>query len=745
MKFKIDFFLLMMIVIIASVAAVNAVDLNENATADINDEFQLEEYSITLEEDYMNSSAEITQEENLSDFESESALELTTDSTLESDGESESPLYGIVDLGSNTMELTIYKIKKSGKPKSVFSVSEKSVTSTYVENNNLTQEGINKLVSILEDFDEIMDIVNVKTKYVFATASLRKIGNTEEVIAAVKKETGIDINLISGEMESIAGFNAIRDNDLTTDDGIVIDLGGGSCEVTDFVNRTSITSESMPIGSNSIYKDYVNGTFPDETEALMIKNRVLSELGKLSISNNTQRDDLFGTGGTVKTIKKVLVYLGELDDDATYIPVSMLDSLLERFSQPSQENFDIILNVNADRLNTFVPGMIITKTILEYFNCSYLHFCKNGVRDGILAEIIANESQNNKQQIILNVSDIDIAADENAEITVKLEENASGTVSVEINKTVYKSDVKNGIANVILPKLKSGNYTAKVKYGGDANYLSDSTKIRIHVKAASLDASDMTRGWASDYDYQAKLIDEAGNGISNKLITFNVNGTEYYAITDSDGYAKLKANLNAGYYEVAVSSDIAENTTKKLKIIKRIQNNTDLTVYYADNANYTARIIADDGAGEIAGKAVDAVIDNVSKTLMTDENGFITVTLDENCKPGMHTIKISYNGDSVENKVTVKGLITLKTVKVKKSAKKLVLKAALKRDSAVLKNKMVRFKFNGKTFKAKTNSKGIAKVTVKSSLLKKLKAGKKVTYSASYLKDSVKKTVKIKK
>ena len=89
--------------------------------------------------------------------------------------------------------------------------------------------------------------------------------------------------------------------------------------------------------------------------------------------------------------------------------------------------------------------------------------------------------------------------------------------------------------------------------------------------------------------------------------------------------------------------------------------------------------------------------------------------------------------------------LTLKTVKVKKSAKKLVLTATLKKGSAAVKSKKITFKFNGKTYKAKTNKKGIAKVTIKKSVLKKLKVGKKVKYQASYSKLKVKKTAKVKK
>jgi hypothetical protein len=92
--------------------------------------------------------------------------------------------------------------------------------------------------------------------------------------------------------------------------------------------------------------------------------------------------------------------------------------------------------------------------------------------------------------------------------------------------------------------------------------------------------------------------------------------------------------------------------------------------------------------------------------------------------------------------LAINHLLKLKNAKVKKSAKSVVLKATLKKG---MKNKKITFKFNNKKFKAKTNKKGVAKVTIKPKFFKKLKAGKKVNYQATYLKDTVKKTVKVKK
>ena len=705
MKFKL-IYLVMIIVIFSSIAAVSAGELNETLTADVSDDLSLDDDNVlTVSQD--NPLEDYPDEKilNVSDNEANAVLQADDGSTKES----ESPLYGIVDIGSNSMELRIYEIKKSGKPKSVFSLSEKSVTAIYVENNTLSEKGIDEFVSIMKDFNGVMDLLKVKTKYAFATASLRKIDNSEEVIAAVKKKVGLDIHLLSGEKEARTSFNAVKNTDLTTDNGIVIDLGGGSCEVIDFVNKTVITSESMPIGSNSIYADCVSEMFPNGTEMKEIENRVLNELKKLSVTNDTQRYDLFGIGGTVKTIKKVLVYMESIDDDADSIPVSMLDYLFDMFSQPTKDNYQTILNINAERINTFVPGLVITRTIANYFNMSYLHFCKNTVRDGILAEILENESRETK------LDDIE-----------------------------YVSSLSNGSCIIILPKLQSGNYSAKITYSGDDNYASNKTKINVHVKSASIDAHDMVRGYNSDYDYQVKLIDENGNGISNKLISFTVMSNQYYAITDDDGLASVKANLNAGTYNVTVSSAIAGNSTTALKILKRFENNRNLKVYYASNANYKVRIIGDDGNPETEGQNVTVLIDNKMKTYKTDKNGFITVKIDKNFKVGTHTIKIQYRNASVKNNVVVKHIVALKSATVKKSAKKLVLTASLaKVNGKYLKNKKITFKFNGKTYKSNTNSKGIAKVTIKSSVLKKLKAGKKVSYQATYLKDTVKRTAKI--
>ena len=186
-------------------------------------------------------------------------------------------------------------------------------------------------------------------------------------------------------------------------------------------------------------------------------------------------------------------------------------------------------------------------------------------------------------------------------------------------------------------------------------------------------------------------------------------------------------------------------TSNSLKIVTRITGNKNVNTYYGKDYQYKLRIIGDNGAPVGAGVAVKVTINGKAKTLKTDKNGYITVKFTKSYLPKTYTVKAEYKGIKVSNKVKVKKVLTLKKVKVKRSAKKLVLKATLKQGKKALKGKKVVFKFKGKKYTAKTNKKGLAKVTIKKNVLKKLKKGKKVKYQVTYLKCTVKRTAKVKR
>ena len=171
---------------------------------------------------------------------------------------------------------------------------------------------------------------------------------------------------------------------------------------------------------------------------------------------------------------------------------------------------------------------------------------------------------------------------------------------------------------------------------------------------------------------------------------------------------------------------------------------SNLKTVYRKGSYYSIRVYDSDKNLKNGVKVVVKINNRAFKTLRTDSKGIVKFKVSQ--APGTYKVKITALGETATKKLTVKHLLSLKKVTVKKSLKKLVLKATLsKLNGKYLKGKKVTFKFNGKKYSARTDKKGVAKVTVKKSVLNKLKVGKKIIYQATYLKDTVKVAAKVKR
>ena len=121
----------------------------------------------------------------------------------------------------------------------------------------------------------------------------------------------------------------------------------------------------------------------------------------------------------------------------------------------------------------------------------------------------------------------------------------------------------------------------------------------------------------------------------------------------------------------------------------------------------------------------------------TDKKGYASKTFA--LLPGKYSITASYKGSSVKNSIVIKNVLKVKSVS-KKKAKKIRYSATLKTSKGkAISGKKITFKVKGKTYKAKTNKKGIATVS-----LKNLKVGK-YKISVSYLKLTKRAVLKVKK
>ena len=175
-------------------------------------------------------------------------------------------------------------------------------------------------------------------------------------------------------------------------------------------------------------------------------------------------------------------------------------------------------------------------------------------------------------------------------------------------------------------------------------------------------------------------------------------------------------------------------------------NNKDVTMLYTAKTPYKV-LVTKNGKAVGAGETVAIKFNGKTYNVKTYAKGYATLKL-PNVKPkkAKYTITATYKGITVKNKVKVNSIIKAKNKKVKKSKKVTKIKISLKKvNKKYLKNKKVKIKFRGKTYKVKTNKKGVGTWKVKKKKKKKLKVGKKYKYKVTYGKDTVTKKLTIKR
>ena len=301
-------------------------------------------------------------------------------------------LYGIVDIGSNTVRLNVYRCEDEDI-RVVFSKKDNLGLVFYIKSGKLTNIGIEKLITVLKKIKKDFDYLNIESYRFFSTASLRNIENSADVIQIIKDKVNIDIDLLSGEEEEELSFCGSIST-IKKDNGILIDLGGGSVEIVLFKDKKIDEEYSIPIGSLKMYNDYVSGMIPNENECNLIKERIYSELAKIGVNNEEKIPFMCGVGGSIRAIGLILVDLNLLKKKAALIDVKLLKQLKNELNLNNKDTYNKILYVKPSRIHTLVPALLMLESITSYFGCEEIQISKFSVREGYLYKKILNRCQN---------------------------------------------------------------------------------------------------------------------------------------------------------------------------------------------------------------------------------------------------------------------------------------------------------------------------------------------------------------
>ncbi|MGN0176231.1 MAG: Ig-like domain repeat protein [Methanobrevibacter sp.] len=295
-------------------------------------------------------------------------------------------------------------------------------------------------------------------------------------------------------------------------------------------------------------------------------------------------------------------------------------------------------------------------------------------------------------------------------------------ISFKVNGVTYTAITdKYGIASVKTKALAIGSYTAAIKYSGNSNYADVSLSKKVKV-LSSVSGSDITKYYGPVVQYSVKFWKNY-DALANTKVSFKVNGITYTKTTDKNGIAKLPVNLAPGKYVITTinpySGEKLSNNCISLKDGTTLTHGSTAT-YIVPNKKYSFTVTLKSKNGIlIENKNIIFKYNNKKVTVKTNSEGKATLSLPALSK-GTYSISYSFAGDKYYSGSSESGKLYVKNPTTKITSSKLNMQyndgskfaVKLTNNGKVLTNKNVKLTFNGKTYTVKTNSKGMAYLTV---------------------------------
>lgn len=299
--------------------------------------------------------------------------------------------YGIIDLGSNTIRLCIYEVNspaheplRSKDIKTLLNYKAMAGLASHVVDGAMTKQGIRRAAKTINAHLVRASHFNCERIDIFATAVLRNCANSHQATAEIESAVGRRINILSNEEEAHLGYLGARLNQVMMC-GTMVDIGGGSTELTHIKDGLDLAKVSLPQGSLSSFSSYVKGILPTKEEMKAIEDD-FEQLAKAADIESYREPRLYGIGGSIRSAAKVYGDLCNEGDRFDFILPEHIDAILDLYAEDPDAFAHQALRTVPDRMHTFLPGCIIIKQVFALTHGDRLDICKNGVREGYLAD-----------------------------------------------------------------------------------------------------------------------------------------------------------------------------------------------------------------------------------------------------------------------------------------------------------------------------------------------------------------------
>lgn len=301
---------------------------------------------------------------------------------------------GIIDIGSNSIRLVVYESESGGSYRVLTESREAARLSALVTADGIMPSpAIHSVVPVLRQFTEICEAYGATQIRAVATAAIRNASNSDQIIEILNRETGLEIELLPGEMEGHYGFIGVV-NKIDIAEGFIIDIGGGSTEITLFQERRRVSSFSFPFGAVNMNVRFGGSGSWTEERVGELENFVLAEARKHPWMSEHPGLDLVGLGGTIRGLGKMDQRRRNYSLPHTH-NYAMQGEDVDYFyhSLPGMDNNrrKRVPGLSKNRIDIIVPGMIILRTLFRHMKAARYVVSATGLREGLFFELLRPE------------------------------------------------------------------------------------------------------------------------------------------------------------------------------------------------------------------------------------------------------------------------------------------------------------------------------------------------------------------
>ena len=288
-----------------------------------------------------------------------------------------------IDIGSNAVRMLICYVFPSGDEyvfqKNSYLRLPIRLGEDSFKNGIISNEKISLLTNAILSFKYIMKVHGVNDYKIYATSALRESRNSREVISIVKKNTDLNIELITGlkEAKIISKGNSLEKIEFNKT-FLYVDVGGGSTEFSILRKGKEKISRSFKIGTVRLLNNLV-----DDSMLMDVKNWLKSNI------DNDDKIKLFATGGNINKIQSMTG--SKSGKPISYLSIKDLSNTLISFNY---EERMVKFDLNPDRADVIIPALKIFITTMEVVKANKMFVPKVGLVDGMINEIFYENNAN---------------------------------------------------------------------------------------------------------------------------------------------------------------------------------------------------------------------------------------------------------------------------------------------------------------------------------------------------------------